>query len=266
MKSTPRSFLHRCLAAIAALLLPPLCLPASADDAKALGAPPDGAYNCIKISGDQLISLGKLEIRGRTYRGMAGGEFAPFTLDADNAMVLGKGLTGMPDGWTLLSVKYTGNDKEGRPLIKIAYRSKSGFNDLIDAVMEGAAKSPARGAAPPAGGSAPPAGGTLASHRKAITDALNAAPDVKARNLLFLKGLAEGKSWADASAGKRTDPDTLATYESLTPDARKKLALNFAGKVQDPAMVEKLAGELNEGKPARASHAPSPGPGAPAPR
>lgn len=140
MKMTTRSFLHRCLAAIVALLILPLCASTSADESKALGAPPDGSYNCIKISGDQLISLGKLEIKGRTYRGMAGGEFAPFTLDADNAMVLSKGLTGMPDGWKITSVKYTGKDKEGRPLIKIAYRSKSGSGDLIDAVMEGAAK------------------------------------------------------------------------------------------------------------------------------
>lgn len=140
MTTTTRTFLHRCLTAIAALLLLPLCLPASADEAKALGAPPDGAYNCIKISGNQLISLGTLEIKGRTYRGMAGGAFAPFTLDADNAMVLSKGLTGMPDGWKITSVKYTGKDEEGRPLIRISYRSKSGFAEVIDAVMEGAAK------------------------------------------------------------------------------------------------------------------------------
>ena len=207
----------------------------------AAGAPPDGGYNCMKISGDQLISLGTLEIKGSTYRGMAGGDFAPFTLGADGSMALSKGLTGMPDGWQVVAVKFVGKDKQGRPLITIAYRSKRGTSDIIDAVLEkpsGAAAGGAKAGAVASGGDS----------RKVVLEALTAAPDVRAGNLLFLKGLSEGKSWADASAGKRTDPDTLATYESLTPDARKKLALNFAGKINDAAALARLAAEMGKSR------------------
>ena len=228
----------------------PAQTPAEAGEQTA-GAPPDGSYNCMKISGGQLISLGTLEIRGRTYRGMVAGDFAPFTLETDGSLTLSKGLTGMPDGWQVDSVKYAGKNKQGRPLIRIAYHSKRGTKELIDAVMEKPAGTPAGGAPPPASAPAP-------DDVQTIADALTAMPDVRARNLLFLKGLAEGKSWDDASAGKRTDPDTLATYESLTPDARKKLALNFARKVTDPAMRRKLADELTESQ-----GTPGPKPAAP---
>lgn len=81
---------------------------------------------------------------------------------------------------------------------------------------------------------------------KAISDALGKSPDVTAPNLVFLKGLADGKSWDDASEGKRADPDTLATYGSLSPEDRKKLALNFGNKIKDPSSLTKLARELTE--------------------
>lgn len=82
--------------------------------------------------------------------------------------------------------------------------------------------------------------------RKAISDALGKAADVTAPNLVFLRGLADGKSWDDASEGKRADPDTLATYASLSPEDRKKLALNFANKIKDPPSLARLARELTE--------------------
>lgn len=81
---------------------------------------------------------------------------------------------------------------------------------------------------------------------KAISQALSKESDVTAPNLVFLKGLADGKSWDDASKGKRADPDTLATYESLSPEDRKKLALNFGNKIKDPSSLTKLARELTK--------------------
>lgn len=103
------------------------------------GAPPSGVYNCEKISGSMFMGLGKIEIRGNTYRGIdeAGrGTFHPFTVDSSGGISWSHGLTGLPDGWTLRSSYYAGPDHMGRPLIKIYYRSKSAWNDLIDCVRE----------------------------------------------------------------------------------------------------------------------------------
>lgn len=100
-------------------------------------------------------------------------------------------------------------------------------------------------------------GMTPEAAHKVIAAALEAETDIKSGNLLFLKGLAGGKSYKDASAGKQTDPDTLATYESLTPEARKKLALNFAAKINDPTVLTQLAEEFPKPKTPKASAAPA---------
>lgn len=103
------------------------------------GAPPAGIYNCEKISGSTYIGLGKIEIRGNTYRGIdeeGRGTFHPFSVDSSGSITWSHGLTGMPDGWSLKSSSYAGLDYKGRPLIKIYYTSKSGWNDLIDCVRE----------------------------------------------------------------------------------------------------------------------------------
>lgn len=101
-----------------------------------LGAPPNGVYNCQKI-GQTYMGLGPLEIRGNTYRGIGDeGDFHPFTVDASGQITWSAGISGLPDGWTIRSSFYAGKDEKGHPLIKIYYRSKSGFSDLIDCVME----------------------------------------------------------------------------------------------------------------------------------
>lgn len=101
-----------------------------------LGAPPSGVYNCQKI-GQSYMGFGPLEIRGNTYRGIgAKGDFHPFTVDASGQIKWSAGIGGLPEGWTIRSSFYAGKDAQGRPLIKIYYRSKSGWNDLIDCVME----------------------------------------------------------------------------------------------------------------------------------
>ena len=103
-----------------------------------LGAPPSGVYNAHKISpGGQLIGLGKLEIQGNTYRGIAGGPFHPYTVAGDGNITWSRGLTGMPDGWTYVRSVYVGKDYRGRPLIKVYYRSTSGWNDAFDCVLGG---------------------------------------------------------------------------------------------------------------------------------
>lgn len=103
------------------------------------GAPPAGVYNAEKISGGSFIGLGKLEIRGKTYRGFVEpgqGTFAPYTVDGGNNIVWSKGIEGMPTGWTILHSRWVGSNERGKPLIEIYYRSKSGNTDLIDCVLD----------------------------------------------------------------------------------------------------------------------------------
>jgi hypothetical protein len=105
--------------------------------AKAADAgPPDGEYNCHKISSGQLIGLGTLDIRGKTYRVGKEDSFAPFTMDGAGNIDWSAGINFMPDGWKILSSAYKGLTKEGQPLIIINYRSKSGNNEVMDCVKE----------------------------------------------------------------------------------------------------------------------------------
>lgn len=100
------------------------------------GAPPSGMYECNKIGSAGFSSVGDgLEIRGNTYRGIgAEGGFHPYTLGAINRITWTGGLNSLPDNWTIKHSYFAGPDYRGRPLIKIYYRSKSGFNDCIDCV------------------------------------------------------------------------------------------------------------------------------------
>ena len=79
---------------------------------------------------------------------------------------------------------------------------------------------------------------------KQIAESLEAVPDVTAKNLLFIKGLGDGKTEKEADTLKKIDPDTLATYEALSPEARKKLATRFASQIKDHAILVRLAKEL----------------------
>ncbi|MBI5172829.1 MAG: hypothetical protein SFV17_08970 [Candidatus Obscuribacter sp.] len=100
------------------------------------GAPPSGKYVAQKISpGGQLMGLGNLEIRGNSYRGIAGGGMAPFSVSGGN-IVWSAGITGLPEGWVIRKSVYRGLDHMGRPYIQVYYRSKSGFNDCFDCVRE----------------------------------------------------------------------------------------------------------------------------------
>lgn len=104
--------------------------------APGLGAPPNGVYSCQKI-GQTYMGLGPLEIRGKTYRGIGKeGGFHPFTVDAAGHITWSAGIAGLPKGWAIRSSYFAGKDAKGRPLVKIYYRSSSGFNDLIDCVLE----------------------------------------------------------------------------------------------------------------------------------
>lgn len=98
------------------------------------GAPPSGKYVCDKIGAGGYGAVGDgLEIRGNTYRGIGQeGGFHPYTLGAINRITWSAGLMSLPDSWTIKHSYYAGPDYMGRPLIKIYYRSKSGFNDCID--------------------------------------------------------------------------------------------------------------------------------------
>lgn len=112
--------------------------PASTSGTRAAkGAPPNGEYNCMKISSGQLIHLGTLEIRNGTYRGLdKTGGFAPMNINGAGNITWSQGFRGMPDGWQLKESRYVGGDSMGRPLIQIYYRSKSGWNEMMDALKE----------------------------------------------------------------------------------------------------------------------------------
>jgi hypothetical protein len=91
----------------------------------------------MKISSGQLIHLGTLEIRNGTYRGLdKTGGFAPMNINGAGNITWSQGLRGMPDGWQLKESRYVGGDSMGRPLIQIYYRSKSGWNEMMDALKE----------------------------------------------------------------------------------------------------------------------------------
>lgn len=114
-----------------------MAFPPSSPVAKAADAgPPEGEYNCHKISSGQLIGLGTLDIRGKTYRVGKEDAFAPFTMDGAGNITWSAGINFMPDGWKILSSAYKGLTKEGQPLIIINYQSKSGNNEVMDCVKE----------------------------------------------------------------------------------------------------------------------------------
>ena len=105
---------------------------------KGLGAPPDGTYECHKLSGYVMggghdIDLGKLEIRGQSYRGIeSSGAMSPFTVSGEE-ITWSNGIDGLPKGWTLKSSKFIGPDEHGRPLIRIYYRAATrGALECID--------------------------------------------------------------------------------------------------------------------------------------
>ena len=116
--------------------------PATADSESAeglppgQGMPPSGVYIAQKMSpGGGYLGLGELEIRGNTYRGIAGGSFAPFSVSGGK-ISWSQGIKGMPDGWVIRHSVYRGLDNMGRPYIQVYYRSRSGFNDCFDCVKE----------------------------------------------------------------------------------------------------------------------------------
>ncbi len=110
--------------------------PAGGNNGASAGSPPNGLYQCNKISGSSYIHLGTLEINGGNYRGFSNeGGFAPYSM-THGSITWTAGLTGVPDGWRLLSSKYVGPDYAGRPMIKIEYMSPRDALEVVDAVRE----------------------------------------------------------------------------------------------------------------------------------
>jgi translation initiation factor IF-1 len=100
------------------------------------GAPPSGRYVCEGDAVGFNPAGDGLEIRGNTYRGIGQeGGFHPYTLGALNRINWSAGLMSLPDGTTIKHSYYHGPDYMGRPLIKIYYRSKSGWNHCVDCFM-----------------------------------------------------------------------------------------------------------------------------------
>lgn len=104
----------------------------------AVGTPPDGLYQCNKISLRSYIHIGTIEIRGKTYKGFSSqqGSFHPYSMDGAGNITWTGGLTGMPDGWSLKPGKYVGPDSSGHPRIRIYYTSPRGAAEVVDATKE----------------------------------------------------------------------------------------------------------------------------------
>ena len=95
--------------------------------------PPDGIYNVTNL-GD-LHSVGALEIRGATYRGLeAAGPFKAL-LGNGAALNFSGGLAGL-EGARITGANYMGLSKIGQPVIKIRYVSSGGFNEELEATKE----------------------------------------------------------------------------------------------------------------------------------
>jgi hypothetical protein len=115
---------------------PPAAPAPQAPGETAQGAPPDGTYVCQKI-GQTYTGLGNLDIRGNQYRGIGpDGGFHPFSVSGNGQITWSAGITGLPDGWTIRASFYAGLEHMGRPIIKIDYTSRAGWNDRIDCVRE----------------------------------------------------------------------------------------------------------------------------------
>lgn len=97
------------------------------------GAPPSGTYKCTIMS-SSLQNLPTLEITGGTYRGLGQSMTpAPYTVNGSE-ITWSQGIRGLPDGATIRKSMFVGPDYRGRPMIRIYYRSRNGFNQCIECV------------------------------------------------------------------------------------------------------------------------------------
>jgi hypothetical protein len=112
------------------------CSSAMATARAAEGAPPNGVYRLMTFSGGRLIRLGTLEIREATYRVGEKKDFSPYSIDAQGKITWSAGLSFLPDGWTHQYSKFAGPDDQGRPNIRIHYKSSGGNMEVMDAIKE----------------------------------------------------------------------------------------------------------------------------------
>ncbi|MDX2106948.1 MAG: tudor domain-containing protein [Candidatus Melainabacteria bacterium] len=100
------------------------------------GKPPDGIYDCNKISGSSYIHIGTIEIKGNTYRAFAeSGPFHPYTMDGAGGITWTGGFADMPDGWTIGKGNFNGLDHTGKPWIQIRYISNRNAHETVDAIL-----------------------------------------------------------------------------------------------------------------------------------
>lgn len=100
------------------------------------GTPPDGIYDCNKISGSSYIHIGTIEIKGNTYRAFAQeGPFHPYTMDGAGGITWSGGFSDMPEGWTIGKGNFNGLDHTGKPWIQIRYVSNRNAHETVDAIL-----------------------------------------------------------------------------------------------------------------------------------
>ncbi len=100
------------------------------------GPIPDGVYTLMKISSGSLIGLGEIEFRKLTYRDEEKGKFKEYKIDDKGEITWSKPLAFLPDDWHHVRSEFAGKDSQGRPMIRIYYKSARGTADVIDGIKE----------------------------------------------------------------------------------------------------------------------------------
>ncbi len=111
--------------------------PSSSQPAFAGGSLPDGRYTCILWNRNQPITVGVVEIHGRTYRGPSNnltGPFAPFSVSNNGDLTWSKGFGEFNrNGVHYQSAKIIGGDK---PRFTVKYTQASGRAEGLECGRE----------------------------------------------------------------------------------------------------------------------------------
>jgi hypothetical protein len=112
--------------------------PAGLQYPRASGLPPTGTYTAHKISGTHDILIGKMEINGTKYTGVAGGAAGKMKLNAANRINWTGGITGIDPGARVLDGVYQRPSQltNFKHTIRIYYQNPNGATEVIDCTLE----------------------------------------------------------------------------------------------------------------------------------
>lgn len=137
------------LAGLAAALAVLACGPVSAATAPAAKSPakapaatgktlPNGLYTCQIWSGSMLMTLGKVEIKGATYRGPAhtlSGPYKPLKIDGAGQMTWTPNFSQLAStGAVITGSRISGT--AAAPAFTVEYKTGRGYNESMDCTRE----------------------------------------------------------------------------------------------------------------------------------